>query len=298
MIGESKKDIHELLPTEYYPKTIHFLHSTQAEVVIRRIQSDGLRFPLIGKPDIGGRGRGVKLLKDEHDIIEYSQKVLINYHIQEYIDYPQEVGIFYYRYPDMGKGHISGIVSKEFLTVTGNGKNTLLELLKAGSRSIMYLKSLEAMNHDQLGEVIPQGREIVVSPYGNHARGSKFLDYTHWRDAQLEETIDSISKSIPGFYFGRLDIRFRSWDLLKQGKEFIIVEVNGAGAEPTHMYDPRHSVFFAWKEIIRHWNIMEKISRKNHKNGVPYLSFKEGVRMYRVDKKNSELLLAMSEQIH
>ena len=297
MIGESKKDIHQVMPTAYYPKTIHFLHSTQSEVVIRRIHSDGLRFPLIGKPDIGGRGRGVKLLKDEDDIIEYSQKVLINYHIQEYIDYPLEVGIFYYRYPDTGKGHISGIVSKEFLTVMGNGKNTLLELLKAGNRSIMYLKSLEAMNHDQLAEVIPQGREIVVSPYGNHARGSKFLDCTHWRDAQLEETIDSISKSIPGFYFGRLDIRYRSWDLLKQGKEFIIVEVNGAGAEPTHMYDPRHSVFFAWKEIIRHWNILEKISRKNHNNGIPYLSFKEGVRMYRVDKKNSELLLAMSEQI-
>ena len=161
----------------------------------------------------------------------------------------------------------------------------------------MYMKSLEAMHHDKLQEILPAGESRIVSPYGNHARGSKFLDCSHWADEALEQTIDRISKSIPGFYFGRFDIRYRSWEELKQGKEFIIIEVNGAGAEPTHMYDPRHSVFFAWKEIIRHWNIMEKISRKNHKRGVPYLSFRSGIKMFRDDNTNSNILKAMAEQI-
>ncbi len=153
------------------------------------------------------------------------------------------------------------------------------------------------MHHGRLDEVIPEGEQRVVSPYGNHARGSKFLDCTAWCDKQLEDTIDAISKSIPGFYYGRFDIRYLSWDRLKEGKDLVIIEVNGAGAEPTHMYDPSHSVFFAWKEIIRHWSIMEKISRKNHKKGIPYLSFRDGVKMFRDEKKNSEILLAMSAQI-
>jgi hypothetical protein len=297
LIGESKKNIHDVLPLAYYPKTVHFAHAAGSLEVLKKLHEAGLVYPMIGKPDIGGRGRAVKLLRNEQDVILYAEKALIDYHIQEYISYPLEVGIFYYRFPDADKGKISGIVGKEFLTVKGNGKDTLLELLKADSRSIMYLKSLEAMHQGQLDEVIPAGEEKMVSPYGNHARGSKFLDVSGWSDLQLEETMDAISKNIPGFYFGRFDIRYTSWDLLKQGKEFIIIEVNGAGAEPTHMYDPKHSVFFAWKEIIRHWNIMEKISRENHKKGVPYLSFSQGIKMFREDKKNSKTLVAMSEQI-
>ena len=222
-------------------KTVHFAKATGSREVLEKLQEAGLQFPLIGKPDIGGRGRGVKLLRDEQDAVHYSQKALMDYHIQEYISYPLEVGIFYYRYPDAEKGKISGIVGKEFLTVKGNGKDTLLQLMQADSRSIMYLKTLEAMHQDKLGEIIPEGEERIVSPYGNHARGSKFLDVSGLTDPQLEETIDTISKNIPGFYFGRFDIRFSSWDLLREGKEFVIIEINGAGAEPTHMYDPKHS---------------------------------------------------------
>ncbi len=297
LIGESKKNIHDILPLSFYPRTIHFPYLSPPDDVLQKIHEEKFNFPLIGKPDIGGKGRGVKVLRNENDIITYSQNVLCNYHIQEYIDYPLEVGIFYYRYPGEDKGHVTGIVGKEFLTVTGNGKDSLLTLLKDGNRSIMYIKSLEAMHREHLDEIIPAGEARIVSPYGNHARGSLFLDRTEWADKQLEETMDNISKKIPGFYYGRFDIRYRSWDLLKEGKEFMIIEVNGAGAEPTHMYDPRHSIFFAWKEILRHWNILEKVSRKNHRNGVPYLSFSEGMRMFREDKKNSAALAAMSDQI-
>jgi hypothetical protein len=39
-------------------------------------------------------------------------------------------------------------------------------------------------------------------------------------------------------------------------QEFSLIEVNGAGSEPTHMYDPRHSLLNAWKEIVKHWIIL------------------------------------------
>jgi hypothetical protein len=118
---------------------------------------------------------------------------------------------------------------------------------------------------------------------------------SHLSDEKLTSTIDGICKQIPGFYFGRLDIRFESWEALKEGRNFSIIEVNGAGAEPTHIYDPRHSLFFAWKEIIRHWIILNRISRMNHKKGHPYLSLREGIAMFREDKEWSQKLAAMTE---
>jgi hypothetical protein len=36
-----------------------------------------------------------------------------------------------------------------------------------------------------------------------------------------------------GFYFGRLDIMYQSIADLEQGKDFAIVELNGAASEPT-----------------------------------------------------------------
>jgi hypothetical protein len=64
---------------------------------------------------------------------------------------------------------------------------------------------------------------------------------------------------------------------LREGKNFSVIELNGAGSEPTHMYDPRHSLFFAWKEIVRHWIILWRISRQNRKRtGLSYLTWKQG----------------------
>jgi thiamine biosynthesis lipoprotein ApbE len=46
------------------------------------------------------------------------------------------------------------------------------------------------------------------------------------------------------------------------------------------MYDPKHSLFFAWKEITRHWKLLSAVSRINHKkNKVPYMSFSDGIAM-------------------
>lgn len=295
LIGESKKDIHTILPTDLIPRTMHFTLGTEPASVLAEIKASGMQLPLIGKPDVGGRGRGVKILRTDEDIIQYARRALLDFHIQQYVPFPEEVGIFYHRLPNEEKGRITGIVGKEFLTVTGNGKSTLQELLRADRRGIMYIGSLENMHRDQLQVVLPAGERKMVSPFGNHARGAMFLDYSDRIDEQLTDTVDQFSKRIPGFYFGRFDIRFNTWEELRMGRNFAIIELNGAGAEPTHMYDPRHSLFFAVREIIRHWGILCRISRINHKAGVPYPSFRDGVRIFTQDNEDSDKLAGMSD---
>jgi hypothetical protein len=205
------------------------------------------------------------------------------------------VGIFYYRYPGDPTGKLSGIVRKEFLHVTGDGRSSITNLLRKDKRAILQMKSLEKMYGPDLDKVLPEGERLELVPYGNHARGAKFLDDSHLIDEELTHVIDGICRQIPEFYFGRLDIRYRDWDELRQGQHFIIIEVNGAGSEPTHIYDPAHSLFFAWKEIVRHWIILARISRHNHRRGFPYLSTREGIQMFREDKRWSEKLAAMAE---
>ena len=295
LLNESKKEIAQLIPLKFQPKTSFFSLPANPDIVLKELAKQGLEFPLVGKPDVGGRGRGVKALKDEDDVRDFLKLVSMDFHIQEYVAYKNEIGLFYYRYPDEPNGHISGIVRKEFLSVKGDGQKTIWELLLMNKRALVYLKDLERIHKETMDLVLPVNEVRIVSPYGNHARGSMFLDDTSLVDQELTETMDSICKQIPEFYFGRLDIRFDNWEDLKKGRKFCIIEVNGAGAEPTHMYDPRHSLFFAWKEIIKHWVILWRVSVRNHKRGVPYMSMREGFQMFSEDKEWSRRLDAMKE---
>ena len=289
-LNESKKDIHAILPPGLYPQSIHFSIPADPDKVFEQISNAGFQFPMMGKPDVGCKGRGVKKLNSPEELNFYLKNSTLDFHIQEFIHYENEVGIFYYRYPGQAKGQISGIVRKEFLAVTGDGKSTVKDLLKADQRGLIYLGSQLKTPGDYLSQVPEKGIRLVVSPYGNHARGSLFLDESHLVDQALVDQLDRIANRLPDFYFGRLDIRFQDWESLKKGEHFSVIEVNGAGSEPTHMYDPKHSIFFAWKEITRHWRILNKISRMNHERGIPYLTFSEGFEVFRKDKEISAKL--------
>jgi len=287
---ESKKKIYDILPPALYPKTILVIPAESADQLIHKVRSGNFSYPLIAKPDIGGKGRGVKKIYSEQELVEYIKRFPFEMLVQEFVPYDEEIGVFYYRYPDQSEGNISGIVGKHFLAVKGDGKSTIEVLLRKEKRFILQLPSLTELLGDQLHKVLAKGEEKLLVPYGNHARGALFVDNTHWIDEKFLESINAICKQIPGFYFGRLDIRYRSLEKLKEGKEFSLIEVNGAGSEPTHMYDPRNSIFKAWKEIIRHWIILWRISNGNHQRGVKYLSRKEGVQMFRQAREYDRVL--------
>jgi hypothetical protein len=226
------------------------------------------------------RGMAVKKLNNFDELHEYIITSKVDFLIQEFVPYEMEAGIFYYRFPNAKKGNISGIVSKEFLTVKGDGVSTIIELLQKEERYILQIGELKKQDAGLLNFVLPKGMKKLLVPYGNHSRGAKFIDASHLINDRLVDAIDKVCKQIDGFYYGRLDIRFNSWEELNEGKHFSIIELNGAGSEPTHIYDPKHSIVFAWKEIIRHWNLLYKISKQNRHHS-PYMNFNSGVKMFR-----------------
>ena len=146
----------------------------------------------------------------------------------------------------------------------------------------MQLEVLKEEYGDQLKRVLQKEEVLNLVPFGNHARGAKFLDGSNLITPKLTATIDEIAQQIPEFYFGRFDIMYNNFEELERGKNFQIVELNGAASEPTHIYDPKHSVWFAWQELARHITFMYEISIENHKRGVPYLNHKDGIREYKL----------------
>ena len=290
-IMESKKAIYDLIPSQYYPKTVLIKEGTLLDEIEKTIVDSGIKYPLIAKPDIGLRGSGVQKINTVADLRHYAQKANFDYVVQDLIPFKNEVGIFYVRYPDQKFGKITGIVSKEFMILTGTGIATIEELIKENPRYELQLKVLRQEFGEKLQEVLPKGEKLNLVPYGNHARGAKFIDGSHWITPKLEETINEMCLQIPGFYFGRLDVMYNTIEELERGKNFSIVELNGAASEPTHIYDPKHSLFFAWKELSRHITYMYEISVANNKKGTPYLPHKEGMHEYRLHLKQSSKIV-------
>ncbi|CAN1546337.1 hypothetical protein MCETHM1_01973 [Flavobacteriaceae bacterium] len=288
---ESKKQIYNLIPQNYYPKTELVKAKTSIEAINKVLENAGIQYPFIAKPDIGLRGSGVRKIETETDLKLYSEKANFDFIVQDLIPFQNEVGVFYVRYPNQKEGRITGIVSKEFLIITGNGQSTLEELIKENPRYELQLKVLKQEYGSKLKDVLPFGEKINLVPYGNHARGAKFIDGSHWITAKLTDTLNEMCLQIPGFYFGRLDIMYNTLEELEQGKNFSVVELNGAASEPTHIYDPKNSLLFAWKELARHITYMYEISVANNKKGHPYLPHKVGMKEFNLHQKQNKKII-------
>lgn len=290
-MAESKKEIYDLIPQKYYPKTELILENNDFNKVVSAFQNSTIQFPFIAKPDIGLRGSAVKKINNLEELEVYNSHANFDYLIQDLIPYANEVGIFYVRFPNQSKGKVTGIVAKEYVIIEGDGKATIEQLIRANPRYELQIEQIRKEFGNQFNGILEKGKKLNLVPYGNHARGAKFIDVSNLITDRLNETIDSMCQEISEFYFGRLDIMYDSWMDLEQGKNFAIVEVNGAASEPTHIYDPKHSIFFAWKELARHITYMYKISVQNHKRGFPYLSHKEGMRQYNLHLEQSNKIV-------
>ncbi|MCC6754075.1 MAG: ATP-grasp domain-containing protein [Saprospiraceae bacterium] len=267
MAMDSKWKMYELVPEAYLPKMLLAERDVGAQALASRLRALGFRYPMVLKPEIGLKGLGVHFVENESRLAGAMEAYPGRIIVQEKIPHSEEAGIFYTRMPGAPKGQITGIVHKRYMSICGDGTQTLGALIMADPRLQRQEHALRSLFSIRWEEVLPAGKRETLLPIGSHTRGARFEDRSALKTLALEETFDRICQQIPGFYYGRLDVLYDNWGDLCRGDHFMIVEVNGAKSEPTHMYDPSHSLLFAWKEIVRHWKIMARISRKNKELG-------------------------------
>jgi len=232
-----------------------------------------LDYPFILKPDLGQRGAGVKLIRTPVQAQAYLKQTNVPLIVQRYAPGPKEVGIFYYRFPDEERGRIFAITEKIFPKLVGDGGSSVADLIRRDPRAALisdiYLQRFAARR----SEVLAVGEELRLVEAGNHAQGCIFRDGTRLKTPELEVRIDAISRKLNGFFIGRYDIRFGNEDDLRAGRNFQIIELNGAASETTSIYDSRNSVWLAYRTLFQQWDLVFAIGAANRDRGITPTKF-------------------------
>lgn len=276
---DSKKAILDTVTPEgrqYFAPHYGFIRGTlsqdpamEAKEAIAKAHSAGIALPFVAKPDIGCRGVGVRLIRDEESLAAYLAKFPTGHGvlIQELVDHQAEAGIFYIRQPDEAHGRIFSITLKYFPYVFGDGRSTLRELILRDPRAGKIAHVYFPRHAKRLEDVIPAGEPFRLAFAGSHSRGTIFRNGEAYITPGLADTFDRIAHTVPEFYFGRFDVRFSSMDELQRGENFKIVEINGAGGEATHIWDRNMRLGEAYRTLFKQNEHLWRAGALNRKRG-------------------------------
>lgn len=264
LFGESKRDILDLIPTQFLPSTCYFKGDCTKEDIIESCKAKNISFPFIIKPDVGERGMGVEKINSPQELEQYLANFKEPFLVQEFITFNHEFGVFYFKMPNGGPSGVTSITGKEFLSVKGDGLSTLQSLVKRSLRASYQYDRLAVKFYDIWNAPVPLGQEIVLENIGNHSRGTKFLDFNHLISKEVCATFDKVCSNITGFYFGRFDLKAENLDSLSSGNGLKIMELNGASSEPAHVYDPKNNIFSAYRDVFYHMKLANDIAIENY----------------------------------
>jgi len=291
MEGGPKKEIYDLLPKQTYPNSIYINPSCTLKQVETLMIENNLAFPIAVKPNIGMMGLMFRKIDNKEELSIYHETITAEYILQELVDYPIEVSVFYYRMPNKEKGNITGFVRKEALEVVGDGSSTLETLMQQLINRPGFKYEEWANKHmARLKEVIPLGEIFKLSWVANLSRGARLISLEEDKDEKLLTVFDNLSLASRNLFYGRYDIKCKSVEELKEGKNFLILEFNGAGAEPHHMYGNGNSFLQAAKIIVHHWNMLFTIAKYHNRQGVKYPTLREGLRFTKRANKHFDNL--------
>ncbi|MBC7936891.1 MAG: hypothetical protein H7Y86_16210 [Rhizobacter sp.] len=284
--GEGKKEMYEQLPPGSYPQTSYIEPRIPFEEVEKQVAAAGFVYPFIVKPNVGMMGFMFRKIYNAAQLKQYHETIPNEYLVQELIAYDVEVGLFYYRLPNEQKGTVSGVIKKDPAVITGDGKNTIETLMKQ-KESIRFRMDEMILRHSGfLNNVLAKGEKYNLSHASNRSQGGSFSVIDSEIDEDLQKLADSFSLHSGKFYYGRYDIKCASMEDLKAGKNFSILEFNGAGAGVQHIYGKNYSLLKVMSIILTHWKMLFLISRQNHKKGIPYWKFLKGWRHLKAAKIN------------
>ncbi|MEP0073146.1 MAG: D-alanine--D-alanine ligase [Marinomonas sp.] len=298
MVGESKQDIMNLAGSVASPWISPFVTQTknqegtssQASHALAAMQAADLSFPVVAKPDLGCRGVGVKLLRNESQLEQYIADFPENarYLLQEKAPYQAEAGVFYVRQPGEAQGKIISITLKYTPSVVGDGQHTLKQLIercpRAGQLSHLYLPR----HTDKLNWIPEEGEEFQLAFAGSHSRGSIFRDGNQYITDELTRKLDTILHDVEGYHYGRLDIKFDNLLDFMKGEKFTILELNGASSEAAHIWDRNTPLKNIFSMLLTQYRLLYAIGAKQKKRGHKPPSFKTLLAAWREEKSLTE----------
>jgi len=292
MVGERKSEIFNCAgdySKQYIARWLKVtnLPSLSVHKVLKNLDNKKLHMPLVAKPDIGCRGAGVKLINSQEDLTNYLASFPKNadFLLQKLVPHEGEAGIFYIRKPGLEKGYIFSMAFKYQPYVVGNGKDTLKTLIKNDPRAKYLTRIYFSRHKERLNHILPEGTVLKLGFTGSHCRGAIFKDARQYITPALEKSIDSISRDIKHFHYGRFDVRFSNVNELQQGKGFTVIEINGASSEALHIWDANSTLKETLKTLCLQFKILFQIGKLNHKAGAKPARIRDLLRSWLSEKR-------------
>ncbi len=234
LAGESKFAYLERIGAPYsgWVARTHPVRPGEDASLARRLA--GLRYPIVAKPDIGWCGYGVRRIDDDVQLAAYGAAFPKDavYLLQALIDTPGEAGLLYARRPGEAAGRLLGVALRHRPQVTGDGVSTVRQL--AGRDHRLTGRDIAP---DISARVPAAGEVVVLTTVASLRTGGRYKNGERLMSQALAARVDAIARSMGGFNFGRLDVKFaREADLC--AGDFQVIEINGAGSEAIQFWDP------------------------------------------------------------
>ena len=247
-----------------------------AQQAIELVRASTLTFPLVAKPDIGWQGFGVRPIASESDLRAYVATFPkgATLMLQEMVSWDGEAGVFYVRQPGNVSGNVISLTLRYYPHVVGDGASTVRELIQADERAA-WKAGLHLGLHNTHGGVPAKtldrtprtGETVRLSFIGSIRVGGLYRNADEHITQELTERFDAISRSMPEFHYGRYDVRFASLERLRQGEDFRIIEINGAGSEPISAWDPEMTLGQVYEKLLIQQRLLFEIGARNRARG-------------------------------
>ncbi|HAS40363.1 MAG TPA: hypothetical protein DCS93_07780 [Microscillaceae bacterium] len=282
--GDSKYHILSHIPANYRPKTVLIEQNARDfHWVAQIVQSCDLHFPLIAKPDLGEGGFLVKKIEDMAALRTYHEQYRTRYILQEFVEAPLELSILVHN--ASGKLQISSITERRYLTLVGDGKSTVEQLLRQDKHAQFRTKKLSTLLHQDWGRVLAKEETYQPIQIGNWDYGATYVDQSSQVSSDFTQLFAQLNHQIGLFDYARYDLKCKSWEALWRG-DFKILEINGVKGEPIHIYDAKVRLWQAYKEIFKHWEYILKISQRNRKQGAKCPRLRQGFQILLAHKQS------------
>ena len=230
----------------------------------------GLRFPVAVKPDLGWCGFGVRRIDDPDALAHYvaaypcGERLVL----QEWLGAQGEAGLFYLRWPGAASGELIGVLLRHFPRVVGDGVHSVAQLMATDRRARRLGRDGASEPCCDVQRIPASGEVVRIASVSSTRVGGGYEDGTPHITAELMQAVDAIARDMGDFHAGRFDVKYENLAALQAGR-FRIIEVNGAGSEAVHAWDPRFGLRQAYGIVFakqrRLFAIGSEMRRRGHR---------------------------------
>lgn len=234
------------------------------------MEQAGLTYPIIVKPNLGWCGFGVRRIDDRNELMNYLDayprgECIV---LQRWIDDPGEAGVFYMRHPEKHTGQVIGMLLRHPPRVTGDGVRSIAQLMAADPRANRLGRDGASEACYDTARIPALGQTVRIAFVAATRVGGTYQDASSLVTPALTLAFDAICHDMKDFHSGRFDVKFENLASLCAGTGFTIIEVNGAGSEAVHAWDPSLTLWQAYRIIFdkqrRLFAIGDAMRRRGH----------------------------------